>query len=303
MLVIGARDPYQITGNGAGFVMCWRGDVRWEIGRSADPKEFMKVDSEEYLLAIPDFSNQVRDEFDPAAPSDNKSVSSLRTYESAALFKKVIMKLSGKVRWLVGLMFEQELLDENGQMKRSFEFRPHYDITLKTPDFSKSLPGEVGWLRHRNVSSTDGSRNTMPSEDSVVTAFTCPYRFCRHLTGIGHLPTRDLRQVITPSTLPLDSLPTSFRGGVSSRESCRSPSDRVSFGLVQKNLIRNLVAILLPSNISSACRHFSSVTYTSITIKMMPGMTWLLRLALRPSWIALWSISIRDAKIRNKAPP
>lgn len=148
MLAIGARDPYQITGNGAGFVMCWRGDVRWEIGRSEDPKEFMKVDSEEYLLAVPDFSNQVRDEFDPAAPSDNKSVSSLRTYESAALFKKVIMKLSGKVRWLVGLMFEQELLGEDGHMKRSFEFRPHYDITLKTPDFSKSLPGEVRRLEH-----------------------------------------------------------------------------------------------------------------------------------------------------------
>lgn len=277
-LVVGARDPYQITGDGAGFVMCWRGDVRWEIGRSEDPKEFMKVDSEEYLLAIPDFSNQVRDEFDPSAPSDNKSVSSLQPYESAALFKKVIMKLSGGVRWLVGLMFEQELLGEDGHMKRSFEFRPHYDITLKTPDFSKALPGEVGRPRLHNMGSTDGSRNTMPLEDSGVTASICHYRSCPHPIGTGHLPTRDLRQVITPSTLLLDSLPTFFHGGVSSRGLCHSQSDRASFGLVQKSLIRSLVAILLPSNTSSACHRCSSVTYTSIMIRMIPGMTLLLRL-------------------------
>lgn len=123
--------------------MCWRGDVHWEIGRSEDPREFMKVDSEEYLLAIPDFTHQVRDEFDNLAPAENKSVYSLATYESAALFKKVIMKLSGKVRWLVGLMFEQELMGEDGKMKRSFEFRPHYDITLKTPHYAKAPSGQV----------------------------------------------------------------------------------------------------------------------------------------------------------------
>lgn len=122
--------------------------MHWEIGRSEDPREFMKVDSEEYLLAIPDFTHQVRDEFDPAAPSENRSVLSLQTYESTALFKKVIMKLSGKVRWLVGLMFEQELLGGDGQTKRSFDFRPHYDITLKTPYYAKAPPGEVGF---RNV--------------------------------------------------------------------------------------------------------------------------------------------------------
>ncbi|KAH0602608.1 uncharacterized protein H6S33_008689 [Morchella sextelata] len=139
----GSRDPYEIVGDGAGFVMCWRGDVRCEIGRSEDPREFLIVDSEEYLLAVPDFTNQVRNEFDTLAPVDNKSVHSLSTFESTAMFKKVIMKLSGKVRWMLGLMFEQEFKGADGLIKRSFEFKPHYDISLKTPQYAEAPPGEV----------------------------------------------------------------------------------------------------------------------------------------------------------------
>lgn len=132
----GTKDPYQITGNGAGFLMCWRKDIRWNIHVEDDPKRFMTVDSGEYLLAIPDYSRQVRDNARRRADGDGQ-VQEEGT-QSGAAFKKVIMKLSGNVQWVAGLVFEQAI---DGDGNRNFSFRPHYDVVLKTPSFAKSGDG------------------------------------------------------------------------------------------------------------------------------------------------------------------
>ncbi|RGP75800.1 hypothetical protein FLONG3_5557 [Fusarium longipes] len=127
----GTRNPYAMTGNGAGFLMCWRNDIRWNINADDDPKRFISVESGEYILAVPDYSHEVREQarrqhdFDGYLPEDN--------YKSEASFKKVVMKLSGKVKVMAGLIFERAI--EDGV--RSFEFRPHYDIVLKNPHFAK----------------------------------------------------------------------------------------------------------------------------------------------------------------------
>lgn len=125
--------------------MCWRGNVRWDLGSDEDPQKVIKVDSEEYILAIPDFSDHVSEDIDIGGVPENRSVNSANGSEHAAQFKKVIMKLSGQVRWLVGLMFEQEISFEEDwkQRKRSFEFIPHYDVTLKSPEYARAPPGEV----------------------------------------------------------------------------------------------------------------------------------------------------------------
>lgn len=130
----GSRDPYQLNGNGAGFLMCWRNDVRWNIHADDDPKRFMTVDSGEYVLAIPDFSHYEREAV--RRNNDNDSVHSEDTLKSGAAFKKVAMKLSGKVQWMAGLVFEQAI--QNGQ--RKFDFRPHYDVKLKAPQYAKDDP-------------------------------------------------------------------------------------------------------------------------------------------------------------------
>ncbi|CAN8097611.1 unnamed protein product [Discula destructiva] len=128
----GTRDPYQVNGNGAGFLMCWRNDVRWNVHTDDDPKRFMTVDSGEYVLAIPDFSHFAREA--ARRETDSSSVSSAESLKSSAAFKKVVMKLSGKVQWMAGLVFEQAIV--NG--KRNFDFRPHYDVFLKAPNHVKS---------------------------------------------------------------------------------------------------------------------------------------------------------------------
>ena len=127
----GSRDPYVVTGFGSGFVMCWRRDVKWEIHTSDDPMEFMSVTSGEYVLAIPDYSAEARwaNESTSAEDLDNSSASSEQ--KNAAHFKKVIMKLSGDVKWSTGLVFERDLDDDS----RSFSFRPHFDVVLKNPKF------------------------------------------------------------------------------------------------------------------------------------------------------------------------
>ncbi|PTB66505.1 hypothetical protein BBK36DRAFT_1135434, partial [Trichoderma citrinoviride] len=50
----GTRDPYQVTGHGAGFLMCWRNDIRWNINAEDNPKKFMTVDSGEYAARLRD---------------------------------------------------------------------------------------------------------------------------------------------------------------------------------------------------------------------------------------------------------
>lgn len=132
----GSRDPYIVTGHGAGFVMVWRNDVRWNIAQHKDPRQFMTVDSGDYLLAIPDYSHYARASDSRAGEGDGSSSSSRN---KGAAFKKVVMKLSGNVQWLAGLMFEREL--SNGE--RTFDFKHHYDTVLKHPDFARAPPGET----------------------------------------------------------------------------------------------------------------------------------------------------------------
>ncbi|KFH42505.1 hypothetical protein ACRE_067590 [Hapsidospora chrysogenum ATCC 11550] len=127
----GTRDPYKVTGNGAGFLMCWRNNVRWNINAEDDPKRFMTVDSGEYVLAVPDFTHQVRDAV--------RRQESQGTYladdslKAGATFKKVVMKLSGKVQWMAGIFFEAGIVGG----KRNFDFKPHYEVILKNPQFAK----------------------------------------------------------------------------------------------------------------------------------------------------------------------
>ncbi|KAL4807624.1 mitochondrial protein from FMP27-domain-containing protein [Aspergillus unguis] len=124
----GSRDPYVVTGFGCGFVMCWRKDVQWNIHTSDDPTEFMTVTSGEYVLAIPDYSHEAR-YLAEATADDLESASMSSDLRNAAHFKKVVMKLSGDVKWAAGLVFERDI----NESERSTEFRPHYDVVLQNP--------------------------------------------------------------------------------------------------------------------------------------------------------------------------
>ncbi|KAI2630536.1 mitochondrial protein from FMP27-domain-containing protein [Xylaria nigripes] len=133
----GSRDPYAVIGNGAGFLMCWRNNVKWNLHTEDDPKKFMIVDSGEYVLAVPDYSHYARDE--TQGIRDNDSIVSDSSYRTGVAFKKVIMKLSGNVQWMAGLVFERAI--DNG--KRDFSFKPHYDVVLKAPTHTNPHDGSA----------------------------------------------------------------------------------------------------------------------------------------------------------------
>jgi hypothetical protein len=121
--------------------MCWRKDVQWDIHTSDDPREFMSVTSGEYVLAVPDYSHEARGSLEfPMNDYDSESTSS--EAKNTAFFKNVIMKLSGNVRWLAGLVFEREL-DNN---VRSFQFKPHYEVILRNAIHVPEADRKVSFL-------------------------------------------------------------------------------------------------------------------------------------------------------------
>ncbi|KAL5625077.1 hypothetical protein BROUX41_005137 [Berkeleyomyces rouxiae] len=137
----GTRDPYCLTGTGAGFLMCWRNDVRLNLNAEDDPKRFITVNSGEYVLAIPDYAQLIRAMMRRNGQDDNPALEGDEGGPmTSQAFQKVVMKLGGKVQWMIGLVFEQAIA--NG--KRSFDFKPHYNVVLQEP--SKAKPDPVSGL-------------------------------------------------------------------------------------------------------------------------------------------------------------
>jgi hypothetical protein len=131
-----------VTGHGAGFVMCWQNDVQLSIAEDEDPRNFMIVKSGSYVLAIPDLTHYARHETDVEADTRPETDSSVSSRKQLAVFKKTIMKLNGNVRWGVGLVFERNV-DDGG---RSFNFIPHYKVSLKNPKYAKPSDGKVSFM-------------------------------------------------------------------------------------------------------------------------------------------------------------
>lgn len=142
-----------IIGQGAGFMFCWRGDVVWKIATEPLLKDLSHVDSDEFILAIPDFTKEGKEglEIDNFTDHENSFHSSRALSHDQsrnAVFRKVIMKLNGGVRWIAGLVFERRCLpncvDCEGKNKcRLFKFIPHYKVHLKKAEYCHPEKGQV----------------------------------------------------------------------------------------------------------------------------------------------------------------
>ncbi|KAK9453298.1 golgi-body localization protein domain-containing protein [Dipodascopsis uninucleata] len=149
LLLKGSRDPYIITETGAGFAMCWRNNVVFDINPTGDQKEFMVVDSEQFILGIPDFNYYVKSgctSADLMNVDDSISIASNDSqYAHKASFQKIIMKLSGQVRWKAGILFGRDTLE--GQ---SFDFVPHYKVQLVNPKYVKDVKAHDSYAGFRS---------------------------------------------------------------------------------------------------------------------------------------------------------
>jgi hypothetical protein len=116
-----SKNPYAVLGDDAGLVWVWRNHVVWDINGEDNPKEFMRVDSEEFMLAVPNLGLSEREYLLRAFNA--------KDYGSQGQFLKVIMKVVGKVRWLAGVAFERDDPEHPGE--RTDKFKPHYEVITK----------------------------------------------------------------------------------------------------------------------------------------------------------------------------
>ena len=114
----------------------------WKIATEATTKDLSHVDSDEFILAIPDFTRERIDADDFTDHENSFSSSRVMPYSRTrnAIFRKVIMKLNGGVRWVAGLVFERKCPPnctkcEGRGSCRMFDFIPHYNVHLKTPQY------------------------------------------------------------------------------------------------------------------------------------------------------------------------
>lgn len=157
----GARDPYALTGFGAGFAKSWHGNVRFLIGLDNVDREVIQIISDTYILGIPN----LRDYVDNAATGmASRDPSSLDANDAATQhsnttgdpmgrsravgyeFTKVCAKFINGVRWGMGMVLERACLPNctkascrgatafHRQCRFFEEFRPHWDVHTKTAD-------------------------------------------------------------------------------------------------------------------------------------------------------------------------
>lgn len=148
----GGRDPYDIIGTAAGFVICWRRNVKFLLGLKNADNEFFQIESDENIVAIPDLAEysdraavglvQRDDESGDERPDSPKAERdlSMRRREEVD-FPKVVAKLANGVRWGMGMTFERTCRDDTcthcthhllfHRKCRWFHFKPHYEVVTK----------------------------------------------------------------------------------------------------------------------------------------------------------------------------
>jgi hypothetical protein len=131
-------------------MFCWRGNVVWKIATEPSPKDLSHVDSDEFILAIPDFTKEPieTDDFTDHENAFHSARVVSRDRSRNAVFRKVIMKLNGGVRWIAGLVFERRCPPNcrscDGRNKcRQFDFIPHHEVHLKRAKYCQHENGEV----------------------------------------------------------------------------------------------------------------------------------------------------------------
>lgn len=134
-----STSPYSLAGKSAGLTFLWKNNVRIRINDSKKTEEFIQVDSDSFILGVPNYSlgsqrawnftdyklEQSRGhEFDDEVKKLQKSIITLTSDE--------------KVRWIGGVEFERNKNNSkvfNDDQERTSEFKPHYDVIVTNPKF------------------------------------------------------------------------------------------------------------------------------------------------------------------------
>ncbi|KAG7698428.1 hypothetical protein KL951_001692 [Ogataea haglerorum] len=122
------NSPYDLMGQGAGFVFRWKDKVDLKINGTGRSDELLVVESKEFDVVIPRFSRS-----NLTYLLDDKN-----PYELDYITEKKVWKLSSQpVVWKLGFLFERNESAVGkyvpGQVKRTSKFKPHYQVRLRNP--------------------------------------------------------------------------------------------------------------------------------------------------------------------------
>ncbi|CAH2353289.1 uncharacterized protein CLIB1423_10S01596 [[Candida] railenensis] len=140
----GSTDPYDLVGKASGLVFSWKNNVLLTIdGSSGKQDQILMVTSDDFLLAIPNYSVKESSSWSIHQETSYLGNDSPIDFESAEAkkYQKRIMKLSSdaKVKWKVGLLFERnkDINDTllSSDQERVSEFKPHYDVEVTGPAY------------------------------------------------------------------------------------------------------------------------------------------------------------------------
>jgi len=133
-----SNNPYELLGRAAGFVFSWKNNVSLRVNDTGDSRELVQLDSEDFVLGIPNYSMHERkswslfyDEFEDDLPDIDS--------ESRKFHKRVIkLTSSERVRWTIGMQFERNKDNSNilgEDQERVSDFMPHQDVVVTSPLF------------------------------------------------------------------------------------------------------------------------------------------------------------------------
>lgn len=135
--VKGSTSPYKMDGKAAGFAFCWKDDVTLKINYDDLSRELIQLDSNAFVLAIPNYSMQHSRMWGSFYADLDDNI--VEIDESKRFSKKVIrLSSTDRVRWTLGMIFERnvdETMTVSDSKERTSSFQPHYDVVITNPAF------------------------------------------------------------------------------------------------------------------------------------------------------------------------
>ncbi|KZT20386.1 hypothetical protein NEOLEDRAFT_1122781 [Neolentinus lepideus HHB14362 ss-1] len=134
----GSRDPYEVSGHGAGFALCWQGKPRLDIGLSNEDNELVQMTSDIMLVVIPNLETEQDAEFS-GSKLDTALDPPLVCCSDSKKPRKVCARFGSGVRFGVGFRLERSCGRECPRCDgtpfkrecRLFTFKPHFEVELE----------------------------------------------------------------------------------------------------------------------------------------------------------------------------
>ncbi|CAE6486800.1 unnamed protein product [Rhizoctonia solani] len=145
LLIKGSRDPYEISGNGAGFALCWSGHPEITVGYYPEDKELVQFRGDRMVLGIPNlptFAEQRASGTEtPGRPAAGNH----------SQMQKICAKLTNGVKLGLGFALERRcgpdctVKHTTEGSCRLFTFRPHYEVKLRPSTADPTIDSFTGF--------------------------------------------------------------------------------------------------------------------------------------------------------------